>query len=482
MITFQKKSLKEYVILNDDEEIITLNLITSSITNKFHLISDFIERLSVKLGKEFDDWFLDFIITYENNNDGRYQYLLSNITNIKKFVDQHIKTSDLDFNQFVDESKVKKSSILFQAIEIEQIIKLSCYFKLYSLISNSENLKLNQRLHKKIYNEIGGDILNSEIVTKIFNIVKTKTFVYNHSDKYMWEYIKMIQCKTIDVHVIEIFNFIMNSILVLCEENKNPIVYFVSVIDESIKWFLRSVYKGTITYEDTISTENIHGLSVNNLRTYCYNDTLGRLKGIAYDKLYKEIEKNTLLTIDSETENSDKDLLDFQDRIHNIEYVSPLCECLVYPILSKMTNISYNHFQTLNPEHSAILSIYIGNILKTVFRNEYKTLFSLLSYYPNCAPSVATTYTIKSVHEFIEVFNQEKFYGFKTIPLAYNTLSYFIGRISRISFRHIMDNSKLSGIPLSKIEIDMIKFFSLFFSDKLNDEFSKMINIMNLDF
>ena len=97
----------------------------------------------------------------------------------------------------------------------------------------------------------------------------------------------MIQCKSIDVHVIEIFNFIMNSILILCEEDKNPIVYFVSVVQESINWFLRSVYKGQIVYDDTISTEDIHGSNIDNLKTYAYVSMLeNKLK-----ELYKKRDK-----------------------------------------------------------------------------------------------------------------------------------------------------------------------------------------------
>jgi len=85
----------------------------------------------------------------------------------------------------------------------------------------------------------------------------------------MWQYIKNVQGKDIDSHVIDIFNFIMNHILILCEEDKNPITYFVGVIDESVKWFLRSVYKGSTIYD-------IQGINTDNLKTYSYNDTLGR--------------------------------------------------------------------------------------------------------------------------------------------------------------------------------------------------------------
>ena len=121
---------------------------------------------------------------------------------------------------------------MFKADEIEKIIRLSACLKIYSVISNNEKLKLGQKLHKDVYNKIASEISNTDIIYKIFNVVKTKTFRYNMTDKFMWDYIKTIQCKDIGVHIIENFNFIMNNILILCEEDKNPITYFVGVVDD----------------------------------------------------------------------------------------------------------------------------------------------------------------------------------------------------------------------------------------------------------
>jgi hypothetical protein len=178
--------------------------------------------------------------------------------------------------------------------EIFEIIKLSSYLKIYSVISNNENLKLGQTSDREIYNLLASEIVETEVIRKIYDVIKTKTFRYNLTDKFMWEYIKNVQGKDIGIHVIEIFNFIMNHILILCEDDKNPITYFVGVIDESVKWFLRSVYKGSIVYDDSISTEDIQGINTDNLKTYSYNDTLGRLKGIAYEKIYELLQRQAM--------------------------------------------------------------------------------------------------------------------------------------------------------------------------------------------
>ena len=344
-------------------------------------------------------------------------------------------------------------------------------------------MKLGQKLHKHIYNKIASDIAKTDVIFKIFNIVRTKTFRYNFSDKYMWDYIKSIQCKDIGVHVIEIFNFIMNYILILCEEDRNPITYFVGVIDESVKWFLRSVYKGSIVYDDSISTEDIQGINVDNLNTYSYNDTLGRLKGIAFEKIYEIMERQNVMTIDSVNDADDQDIIDFHNRVSKIKHISPLCETLVFPILSKITQIPYYHFKTLSPEHSAILSVYVQELLQKVFNNEYKYLFSLLGFYPINSPSVGTTYKIKSIHEYINVQNmKQNFFGFNTKILPHKALCYFVGRVSRINFCDIVNGREMGGIPLSKVESDIIQFYTRYFAGELKSKIEDMTVLVNQDF
>lgn len=481
MIQFKNSSPKKWLVLMNEEELFNLELISSSVTNKFKIITDFIERVSQSCGKEFDIWFRTLVEEYVQSKEHRYPTLIKNIEQLKYFVDSYIDSLGFDYNQFVNLSKVKKNTILFTGDEIKMITKMSGYLKIYSVFSNAEKLRLSQRLHKKIYNKLAKDILETEIIFKIFNVIRTKTFRYNLTDKYMWDYIRMVQCKTIDVHVIEIFNFVMNSILILCQENKNPITYFVGVVEESIKWFLRSVYKDSIIYDDSISTEDIHGLNINNLKTYSYNDTLGRLKGIAYEQIYENLEQASILNFDQELD--DKLIITFQSRVSTIEYISPLCECFVFPILSELTSVPYSHLRTLSPDHAAVLSVYVKELMKDVFKNDFRNLILLLSYYPLNQPAIATSYTVKKVHEYININNQYKnFFGFNTKILPHKILSYFIGRISRINFCNVIDGSKLSGIPLSKVEFDMIKFYSLFFANQFEGELVKMRKMMSLDF
>lgn len=478
MIKFDSRDPKEWEIFHNGNLVIELHLVSSSVTNKFFIVTDFIERVSDFCGEEFDEWFIKLLKKCENVQG---ESIFDDVERLKSFSNSYIDSRKIDFSQFVDESKAKKSSILFNPDEIEKIIKLSASLKIYSVISNSENLQFGQKLHREIYNKLASVVEGTEIISKIFNVVKTKTFRYNITDKCMWDYIKLIQCKSIDVHVVEIFNFIMNSILVLCEEDKNPITYFVGVIDESVKWFLRSVYKGSVVYDDSISTEDIQGINTDNLKTYSYNDTLGRLKTIAFEKIYETLEGQSTMSFEK-SGPSDEYLVHFHNRLSKIEFISPLCDSLVFPVLSKITEIPYSHFKTLSPEHCAVLSVYTQNLLSRAFRGEFKSLFSLLSYFPLSSPSIATTYKLKDVHEYLNVQNKRHFFNFKTKTLPHRLLCYFVGRVSRVNFCDVVTGKKLTGIPLSKVEGDMINFYTSYFSDELGDKFQMMVDRLNQDF
>lgn len=479
MIKFKQQGPKVWNVIYEDKEPITLKLSPSSVTNKYHIVTGFIEKVSELHGETFDDWLYE-LLTICSDPSKKAEAIFDAIEPIKQFADSYLEHVNIDYSQFVDESKAKKNSILFRGNEIKDIIRLSCYLKIYSVISNNEELKLGKKLHRDVYNKFTTQLVESEIASKIFDVVKTKTFRYNLTDRFMWDYIKTIQCKDINIHIVEIFNFIMNNIIILCEEDKNPITYFVGVIDESVKWFLRSVYKGTIVYDDEISTEDIHGTHINNLRTYSFNDTLGRLKGIAFEKIYDQLDQENVMTIHDKT---DQYIINFNNRLSSINYISPLCSCLVFPLLSDITKISYVHFKTISPEHASVLSFYLSSLLKKVFKNEYKNLFSLLNYYPESQPSLNTTYKIKSIHDFISIQNNiQSFYGFNTKIFPHSIICHFVGRVSRINFTHLLTGRKLSGIPLSKVETDMIRFYTMFFSGNLQTQIDEMVYLMNGDF
>jgi len=479
MIRFEKLETKKWKMFRDENLIMELDLITSSVTNKFFIVAEYIQSISETIGEDFDNWIEGLMSRIKGMTETRYMILSSNVEQLKGFVDQYTEMKAIDYSAFVDETKAKKSSILFDADEIEKVMKLSGYLKIYSLISNT-TLKMDMRRHKQLYNSLASECLNSDIINKIFNVIRTKTFRYHLTDRHMWDYIRMVQCKSIDTHIIEIFNFIMNSIIILAQEDRNPLTYFVSVVDESVNWVLRSVYKSTVVYDDSVATENIHGPHVNNLKSYAFNDTLGRLKGISYTKIHEDIERSSASKM---VLDADKMVTEFQKRVAGIEFISPLSECLVYPILSEITAIPYGHFITLSAEHTAVLSVYLHKLLKEVFPGKYSDMFGLLDYYPKNQSAVATTYKMKAVNDFINLNDEiDSFFGFKAKYLSSKIISFFVGKISRIDFHNILNGEKLAGIPLGRVERDMIDFYSYLFAKRLTKEIKTMKEMVYSDF
>jgi hypothetical protein len=485
LINIKEVKKKEWCIENTDtSKEIKLELISSSVTNKFRIVVDFVERM-IENEPEFGDWFFIWLEDCRSKDPHRNSRSFSEIDTVKKFVNNYIDSLELQLERFVDITKAKKNSIFFTVENIDSILRLSSYLKVFSFVLNATPSKVDPKTgvesvslypgktrHREIYNTLAHKIISSEVTTKIFDVIKTRTFKYNMSDKFMWEYIKTLHGKDMNVHIIETFNFIMNNIIILCEESKNPIVYFVSVIEESIKWFLKSVYRGTIIYDDTIATQDIHGIHINNVMSFSYNDTLGRLKVIASDYTTREMENSNRIKMVDENQK----LIDFVSVLKEIEWISPLAQCMVYPILSKITDVTYIHFNTLSPDHAAPITYYIHSLLNKVFKGSFKETFSLLDYYPTKQPSSYTTYKIKDYEFFNHSFRKyESFFGFNNTQVFFEMLCFHVGRIARVNWKHLITgDSKDGGLPMATIEREMIDFYVRYFSGNLNDEIERL--------
>jgi len=499
MITFVQKGERSWDVFVDEEKVVSLSF-SNQFARKFAIIMNYVQKLSSMFGEEFDNWLARFLreCSQAHSEAERVKVVEKNIKQIEWFVTEAMEKSSIDFNKFVDKDKAKKGSILFLADEMRAILQLSNCLKLFSLVSNDMQMRLSRSSHRKIYTEFAAPVIKTSLVNKIYDVVKTRTFRYNLTDRYMWDYIKSVQCKSIEEHVIEIFNFVMNHILILCEEDKNPITYFVGTIEESVKWFLRSVYKGSIVYADTVSTEEIHSSSSDNVRSFCYNDTLGRLKKLAYEKVFEYVENLSSDKLISDAAR-DENLTSFQNRISSVKFVSPVAEFLTYPIFSRVVSVPYSYFRSISPESSLVLSLYLQQLMQLVFGQRFSELTKLLQYYPSQLSAVATTYRIKTVLYFNVVQEVELREGTvlpflslmkdESVPLGdrcvalYYIVSTFVGRISsgHSGFFCSYTGNKVSGLPVSQIEKEMIEFFLLFFAGKLEDKFAQIKYRVEMD-
>jgi len=517
---------KNYKFFINDDEIVDLELATpSSISNRFDLIAGFVRDMSKTLGEEFDSWFSNFFRElYKNtcsycrrfddeskcvkaiesqerknkklreedvadiisvchmlpyNEKVRAKLIYDNVEEIEKWVDKYLDILNYDFSIYVNEDKIRKTSIVFGKEEIEKIMRLSSYFKIYSIIFNSENLKLDIRIHKKIFNKFLEKI-DKSIIEKIFEIIRTKTFKYKQTDNFMWEYIKMVQGKEIETYIIEIFNFLMNNILVLCRMDKNPITYFVTVVDSAIIWILRSVYKASIIYSDEISSTDIQTIKINNLSSYSYNDTLGRIKIISYDWVYKKLEEESRKKPKT---NPNQLITEFHSVISRVTDESPLISSLVYPLLSKLTNIPYRYFKTLNNEQAIVLSAYVKHLLTRTFKDKFQNLFRLLECYPEGSVPITTSFQLEYLEMYINLYNKIKEYmGFDTCTYQYDMYRYIIGRLARIKFMNIYSYER-QPVDIKSVEWDAIHYYTYYFAGFYDEnQFAFMKNELTKSF
>ena len=458
MIKFVKTEKRQYTIFNEigdtTTEVINLELQFSPITNKFEKLTEFIEDCSAKIGQPFDDWYIKFLTDYKNS---KYDYAIvkDNIEQLQKFSDEYVELCGINFNDYINKSKVSRNSIFFDAADIKKIIQVSNYLKLYFVISQDTVLRLPSKFHKEIYNYLVEKITSCNIVYKLFKIVSSKTYEYNHSDKYMWDYIKTIYCKTTDMHIMSIFNFIMNNIIVTCSTESNPIPYLISVIDESIKWILKNIYKDAIVYSETVNTQDVYTIQgKDNLNSYAHNDTIGKLLIIAYNKL---------------EENGIEDIDKFKMTVSQMKEISLFANYVTYPILSKVLDIPYRHFLTIPVSNSYLLNILVHSYLPEEFKDKFPTISKMLLFHNTDRPITKTTYKIKNIKEFLDTFGT--FLTFKNNMAAYDIYSSIIGKLSRNTYVSFLNERKITNFPLAKLEIDIIKFYNDYFNDRLNDTF-----------
>ena len=357
--------------------------------------------------------------------------------------------------------------------------------KIYCLISYSTKHALGLNLHRQIYNELIADFIESDVVEKIYNIVKTKTYKYNMTDKAMWEYLKNFQGKSIDAHIGETFNFLLNNILVFCEYNMNPITFMVIVINNNSRWVLHSIYVHNIQYEGTLSTEDIHTITSDNLKTYSYNQSLGQLKTLSYIKIGKYVEKKILSehlktgTIIEEAilENKiSEEIVDINQRIEVIDKHSPIHHCLTFPLISQICEIPYYHMKTIDAKHACVLSMYLYQLLTNVFGDRYDNFFSILNYGAKSEPAVSTTFSTKSGEQMINLANDHRFYTFNSKIIMDKLIRHFIGVLSRNKdgYINLLTGETKTSFPISKIEPEIIEFYIYFWDNVLDEQIGKI--------
>lgn len=459
MLKFVLTNKRKYDLFRIEGDVSTLivqqDLQFSPVTNKYDRLTDFVEDCSLKMGSEFDDWFAGMLVDYKNSAYDHH-IIKNNIPRLKEFADRYLELANINFDDYINMAKISKNSIFFNSTDIKKIIQVSNYLKLYFILAQDLKLKLSNRFHKEVYQQLVAPITETNIVFKLFKIVSSKTYEYNHSDKYMWEYIKTMYCKTTHMHIVSIFNFLINNILVTCKTDSNPIPYMISVIDESIKWILKNIYKDAIVYSDTIATQDVYTIQGrDNLSSYAHNDTIGRLLITAYNRL---------------DEVGIENVEEFKNTIGSLKEISLISNYLTYPILSKVLDIPYRHFLTIPVGNSYLLNVLVYYYLPQEFKDTHPLLTKMLLAYNTEKPILKTTYKLKNISDFVSTLGS--FLGFKNHAAPYEIYSNIIGKLNRNTYISFLDNNEMANVALPKLEDDCVKFFNAYFDNRLESMFN----------
>ncbi len=89
MLRIEQNGPKEWSVVVEDHEPIKLFLSPSSVTNKYFIVTKFIERVAEHNGEGFSDWFMKFLTDCQNETL-RSKAVIDSIPQIKTYVDSFL--------------------------------------------------------------------------------------------------------------------------------------------------------------------------------------------------------------------------------------------------------------------------------------------------------------------------------------------------------------------------------------------------------
>jgi len=147
MLKFEKdsKNKRKWVIRtmendgSNPEDIICLDLIPSSITNKFQVVANLVHEMNEL--DTFSEWFETVLKEYIESGFNS-EYLLSHSVSFMEYSEAYVDNKQIDFSQFSKIEKSSKTSVMFLVEDIRAIVISSTALKLYSIFCYDGQMKL----------------------------------------------------------------------------------------------------------------------------------------------------------------------------------------------------------------------------------------------------------------------------------------------------------------------------------------------------
>jgi len=103
LLKFEQNGPKEWSVISQESEPIKVRLSPSSVTNKFFIVTSFIERVAEYHGEAFSKWFISLLEQCQDP-DKKAQAVTNNVEKLKEFSDAYFESLEIDYSQFVEES------------------------------------------------------------------------------------------------------------------------------------------------------------------------------------------------------------------------------------------------------------------------------------------------------------------------------------------------------------------------------------------
>jgi len=464
----KKKEKRKWKVFLGNEQLVELSFKPNTITNKFKVVVETIEDMSNDID-EFGDWYSELLSKYIEDGYNA-EIILDNTIKLLQYSIEYVDGKKVDFSEFVNISKSNKTSIMFYENDLRAISIVSTCLKLLSMYAYDEQIRINENVYKSIYEKLITPCVQLDTTTKIFQLVRSRIYRSAITDRYMWEWVKNAIFETPESFVMTIFNYVMTNILSIITIGRNPIPYIVSIIDDSIKWLMKSQYKDKFLYGESYGDSNdLYGssLSKDAFYIYCCNDTIIKGAKIGMDLLEHEY-------------NVTHDQFDeIRDRLDQINVLTPNIKLLIMPIISKILDIPYKYLLTCPPKHALLLGVFIHYISKDQFKNRFPIILKYMISCPNRTEqafmSTRSSYKIRNL-EFIINDENSNIFGFKSAVVKFDIMSSICGVLSasKKNLINLITGKRLTKITYLDLEHDITNFFTGLYSGSLNPLFEKL--------
>jgi len=408
MIQIKKIKKNLYKIENENQEVINEFKITvKSIENKIDttiipILNKFMSNPEYKNSNELFENLLKTWTSYTLEKTA-----FAEVTKVfdALYENINIELDLLDISKFSNRMKKTKNSIFVESHDILKLMKLSYCLKFYSILFNTSN-NISPELSKKVFTYLINKCDCIASLEIIYKIIEKKLSVFKLTDASMWQYILLYHSKNYETIVTEVFNFIVNILLVIYDisEEKNLITFLVVFIDQNMRWLLTDSYTTNVIFSSHLSEDTNSNSTIDNyissdiksdfIKICSYEDTLKSIELICVKYMKKYNVKQ---------ENFDTVITDL--------YITPIQRYFIVPIISNMCNIEYNFLINRAKTEIYYLQLFVYFMLMEIYGTKKNSIIQLLTYGANKPIIDSSTIKMKKISDILS--ENMKFYNIK---------------------------------------------------------------------